>query len=359
MNRRLGRNHFRRALLFLPVGLLMGLLLPSCEVTGLQDTRRPILDGLGQVVRLQFDWSQSGLAPSATGVASVWFFPIDGDAPRVLRTNRERDSIYLPPNVYHVLAFDGTEDYGDHAYIAFRGMSSYETFEAYAKPLALSSRFAPRAAEFPDPAYTPGLLAVARDTIEVARRTNGSEPPSFTFAPRPATGTLTITAHLKDMIYTAESGHALSIGGMAAGVMLATGRPTTEPVTHYAPLNHRTFDVDEAGNSTTDGSMWATLPIFGLSGAGSNYLQLSFILRDSNSEQIDEFVVERDVTGHFNQAGAGGVNVQMAIVLDLTVGLGQETWDPPIVAPYAPPGGSGFVVDVGGWGPIIDIGQQL
>jgi hypothetical protein len=344
-------------LLLLPLALL---LLHACEVTGLQDTRRPILDGLGQVVRLQFDWTQSGLDHNATSVATIWFFPTDGSTPRVLRTNHERDSIYLPPDTYHVLAFDGTEDYGDHPYIAFRGTTTYQTFEAYAKPLPISPRFTPRAMDFPDPAYTPGIFAVARDTIQIHRRTGTASAPTFTFTPRPITGTLTVTAHIKDLIYTAESGHALSISSMAAGVNLATGRPTPQPITHYAVLNHRTFDTTPDGTPTPDGTLAATLTIFGLSGISPNNLQFSIILRDSHNDQIDEFIVERDVTGHFNQATIdGGINIQMAIALDLTIGIGTDPWDPPIIAPYAPPGGSGFTVDIGGWGPIVDIGQQL
>jgi hypothetical protein len=300
-------------------------------------------------VRVCLDWSESQLDDYETGVASVWFFPEAGGEAKILKTNLTLDSIFLPRGVYRVLAFNGTAQSGSHPYLEFRGTNRYDTFEVYAKRLSPQARFASSVSDGESVSYTPDILSVARDTvyIEPFRQMGGGQVVRLT--PRPVTGVMRVVVRILDMKYTAASGNALAISGMAEGVFLATGRTGAAATTHYSALSYRTFEV-ENGLETPNGTMSAAFTTFGLpAGDSENVLLLSFVLRDGSL-----YPVERNVTGKFTRQDG---DTESGLPFELFLNVGFDGF--PVVIPEAPPGDAGLGAGVDDWGPTIDIFQEI
>lgn len=334
---------------------ILSQILVSCEVTGLQDTRRPIENLYNRVCLIvNLDWSQSMLDDQDFEVATVWFFPEDGGIPRVMRTNERTDSIYLDPGVYHILAFNGTENASSHPNLSFTGTNAYNRFEVDVNTLSRSesSLFGLRVVEQQDAAYPPDLLSAARDTIELVRLQNTTY--EVTLQPRPVTAVLTVIAHIQNMNYTASGGHLLSVSGMAKGAYLASLNMSSSPVTHIVLLNNRAFGE---GGQANNGTMSARLFMFGFPVEywdGENILQLSFTLIDGSI-----FKVERNVTGRFKRDNSVA-GFPLALILEIGGDEDDCDCNLPIIIPEVDGNSDGgFQADVDNWGPDVIIHHEI
>jgi hypothetical protein len=364
--------------------LLACILFASCEVTGIDNTRRLIIDEQKKVmVRVMLDWSRAELeteTPDGRVMGSVWFFPEDGGEPSTLNTDETLDSIPLLPGAYRILAFNGLLSPDTRSnelvsssfrYIGFRGTKSYDTFEAYCRnPLELMPRFAPSLSK-DAPTSSPEALAVdhyrsgTRDgnmdeatsdgvfrvTAEMA---NQGIRPTLEFIPRRITSSIHLTVHVENLANAASQGGAnvASISGLAGSILLSTGDPKPNPptpTTHYFTINHRKYYEDSATNGTVEGFCYT----FGMApedAAGNDgnptyqVLDIYFTLRDG--AQYEK--ITRDITGRFSK------NEQtLQAILEITVGAKRLGEDDIIRLPETQdPGGDGsaFDPDVLEWG---------
>jgi hypothetical protein len=329
----------------IPACCLLAVLLCSC------DDRRDILEEASSFgyVRVRIDWTQAGIDPNG---ASVYFFPRDGSQPRGLWTNHTLDSLYLPVGVYSVLMFN--ERTTEHAGIAFRGTDAYDTFEAYAVPESALPEFMSRGTETPrvsDAVSDPDILAAAHmDRFELTRSmTRNGAGPLLEFSPARVTAGVRVTVRISGLQYldrSISSGGSLS--GMAGGVMLSTGEPTSASVTQYFPFLRTVLDE----SSDTSGTMLTVFSSFGPAGmsrqalskdglAATNMLGLQFHLRNGTTWSPDL----REVTGRFERA---------ELDIDLKIGYNRWEGDTIVTLPYVPPADGMFDADVNGWGDSHD-----
>jgi hypothetical protein len=357
-------------------------LLCSCEVTGWQDTRRPIEDeeAFRVTVRVRLDWRQSALAPVTTDgriIASVWFFPEEaGQPPYVLTTDEVLDSIPLPPGDYRILAFNGLLDYnatrdeqtgGSFRNIGFRGMDRYETFEAYCTtPLTLPDDLRSRAEDDPSaPMAAPEALAADHyrneATGDVLRLTTDMVDKgikqTLDFAPERLIEMLQIVVHVKNLVSAdkAPGANVASIGGLAGSVRLASGeRGMTPPVAHYFTVNDRKYDEGSQTDGTLRGECLTFSRAEDLTGAqpagNRNMLSLRLKLREDGNQFV---MFERDVTGRFTRDGE--YTDELRLMLD--IGTGDPGDDFIELPDTQEPGGSGsgFDADVDEWGDKVTI----
>jgi len=151
----------------------------------------------------------------------------------------------------------------------------------------------------------------------------------------------------------AEGASVASVGGLAGGLLLATGQPSgapPAPVCHYFTINHRKYDEGSATDGTVEGWCYT----FGIVPSGANgparqTLDIYFTLRDGTSLEA----ISRDVTGCITRD-------EQAIQLCLRVEAGGRILGPEDVIrlPDTPdPGGDGSAIDakVNEWGQELNI----
>jgi hypothetical protein len=327
-------------------------LLALCTLLAGCDTRRDIFDDRGVWVRIEADWTPSGILPEGT---SIYLFGQEtGEPVGQLLTNDlhdgiTRDSIKLHAGHYSLLVFNETER--SHDYISFRGTDRYHTAEAYTNPLELpaNSRYAQYAATLMSaPVHTTAsssdVLAAAHiDRFEVDYDMIRDQVcPPLQFTPQRLSVTVEVIIHVQNMhsLHTGRQ-QAGALNNMAGGVFLSTDAPNDVPATHWFALSTAAFDPD-----TKNGTLRATFGSFGALDTGSNALWLSFLLRDDT-----EYTVERDVTAQLHRA-----TTTPERRLTVEIGLALTDDDPPIVLPDIPADDGGmFEVDVGDWDDNTDI----
>jgi hypothetical protein len=309
------------------------------------DTRRDIFDDGGVWVRIEVDWTQSGIHPEGT---SIYLFSQDtGEQTALLLTNDiqgnlTRDSVKLHAGRYSLFVFNETER--SHDYISFRGTDHYHTAEAYVNPFELpaGSRYADAVAQLSASAHTvvaaSEVLAAAHiDGFEVDYEMIRSQArPLFRLTPKRLSAVVDVIIHLQRMNSLHDGGQQVgTINNMAEGVFLATDAPNAVPATHWFALTPTAFDP--ATNSGTLRAAFATFGTLNTEAAG-NILSLYFLLRNGA-----EYLIEREVTGMLHR---GETMPESRLTVEIGLGL---TDDPLIVLPEIPGDDGIFEVDVGDW----------
>jgi hypothetical protein len=299
-------------------------------------------------VHVRINWDTAHLDPNG---ASVYFFPKEGGTPYVLWTNYTSDSLYLPAGNYSALVFN--ERVSEHDNIAFRGTHTYETFEVYALTELSTPDFLRYQAQVnPEMSKTtkvsvstlpPDVLAVANmDLVSITQAmVQDNNGPVLEFTPRRVTAELQVTVRISGLQYAAFAASCGgSLSGMTAGIMLATGQPTTAQTTQYFTFRHAEFDA----GSDDQGFMQTTFNTFGP--CNTNWLWMQFLLRDGAIFMPD---ADRNVTGRFEYS---------ADRIRLFLSAGQLRWekDDPVVLPYAEPDEGMFRVELNDWadGEVFD-----
>lgn len=300
-------------------------------------------------VTLIADWSQSGLDGESQHGATAMFYPTDGSAPvTVLMGDRTRQTVRLKEGTYNVILFN--RSFNDFSGIAFRGMESYQTLEAYSKNIETrNDGFTRVVTRSPDDlavdriegfSITFDMLgnyaAAAQSRIKNTTKseTETTAPCQLCFSPRKLTQEIAVKIRIKGIqnIRTATC----TLGGMAESVFLATGNSSTTMVAQEVELGRPVLDP----GSASEGTMTGTFNVFGFNEDLLQEMNLTAQLRDG----------ETDFTGNLgnlnvNRTEEGGVvSITIDVTCDGTV---------PEVPPEGGDGG-GFDIDVDGWGDDVN-----
>ncbi|MDR0295597.1 MAG: DUF5119 domain-containing protein [Prevotellaceae bacterium] len=302
------------------------------------------------------DWSISGASLERMHRASVWLFPLNGNAPLEFRLERDLtyQEISVPIGTYSVLVFNETVEANDWDAIVFSGTNRYETFAAMGISDAVRG-FYTRSEDLPllknpDPLAAWSLnrfevtLEMLNRTREIVRSYSPSyrdmlisEVPDLTIVkPLPRFERIQITAYVTNLYSSMQV--TGTIDGMAAGVYMVSGEMVPASAAHAFILNARVYD-----NNEKDGTTTRTFNIFGrLHGLTTQHLMnLDFLLVDGTLHPREEF----DVTQLLITRTDLIVNTHI-----INVGYDNNNGDHLIELPDM---GMGAGISVDGWDEIV------
>lgn len=301
-------------------------------------------------ITLTVDWSQSGLdnMDDAAHGATAVFYPIDSGEPKIfLMGNYSREVVRLQQGVYNVILFN--RSFTDFSHIAFRGNERYDMLEAYSKNTET------RLEEMTDTRVvtaSPEKLAAA--TVEGFEVTedmlgNYSQTTFGRSASTEATDDERCTLHFVPQKRTREVVAVIrveglnnvrsakcSLQGISESVFLATGKTSGRSVTQEFSLSHPVFDEGSPFNGTLTGKF----NVFGIDFTENHRLHLEAQLVDGKTVFADSY---DDVKVTEKDNGEGGVTVYVEVTTNKV----------PDVEPEGS-SGSGFDVDVDGWGDEVN-----
>ena len=326
--------------------LCVSILLVSCE-------RRDLTYYEVSEITLTADWNDSGLDDKEQKYgATVVFYPRNGGEPKIfMMGDRSGDAVRLPMGVYDIIVFN--RSFNDFSNIAFRG-NSYETLEAYARKVETrvdkKTRVETRTIiSSPDELAAATLkgFTVTEDMLgNYSQTTYGRTAPSRSseetpdglyhlhFVPKKLTREVSAVLHIEGLNNIRSA--TCRLGGVAESIFLATGKTSANTVTQeFTPSN-----PEFSPGSPFNGTLSCEFEIFGLNVIDNNNLHLDALLVDGKTE------FEGDCTNvkiTENDDGTGSV----------TLILEASTEKVPDVKPEGG-AGSGFDVDVDGWGNEIN-----
>lgn len=298
-------------------------------------------------ITLTADWSQSGLDEKEVNYgATAVFYPHGGGEPKVfLLGDRSGDVIRLPEGVYDALLFN--RSFNDFSNIAFRGNGGYRTLEAYARKMETRQDGSTRTI-----ASSPDELAVATlegFTVTEDMLGNYSHTTYGRAGTRPATGTTAeggpfticftprkLTREVVAVLHVEGLNNVRSVtcrlDGVAESVFLATGEASANTVTQeFTPS-----DPQFTPGSPFDGTITGTFEVFGFDTQSGHSLHIDALLVDGKTHFTENYdrvkVTETD-------------NGEGTFILRVEVSTSKV----PDVKPEGG-SGSGFDVDVDGWG---------
>ena len=265
--------------------------------------------------------------------------------------DRSGDAVRLPMGVYDIIVFN--RSFNDFSNIAFRG-NSYETLEAYARKVETrvdkKTRVETRTIiSSPDELAAATLegFTVTEDMLgNYSQTTYGRTAPSRSseetpdglyhlhFVPKKLTREVSAVLHIEGLNNIRSA--TCRLGGVAESIFLATGKTSANTVTQeFTPSN-----PEFSPGSPFNGTLSCEFEIFGLNVIDNNNLHLDALLVDGKTE------FEGDCTNvkiTENDDGTGSI----------TLILEASTEKVPDVKPEGG-AGSGFDVDVDGWGNEIN-----
>lgn len=332
----------------LSVLLFLCLTLSGCD-------RRELTYYESAEITLTVDWSKSGLADeegAARGATAV-FYPTDGGEPQIfLMGNYSHEAVRLPEGVYNVILFN--RSFTDFSNIAFRGNGGYETLEAYNKHIETRTD-----GEGETRTVTGSPEKLASAAVEGFRVTedmlgNYSQSTYGKSGYAASAGDDRCTLHLVPEKRTCEviavirveglnniRSATCRLDGISESVFLATGKVSGQTVSQEFLLGHPVYDEGSPFNGTLTG----TFNVFGIDFTDTHRLHLEAKLVDGKtvftSDYNDVKVTEKD-------NGEGVITIYVEATTDKI----------PDVEPEGG-GGSGFDVDVGGWGEEVNTDVPL
>lgn len=273
MNRMLERmNH-----VLLAVAVLAVLSLTSCEHKDLcydhyHNTK----------IQVVFDWKN---APDATPeTMRLYLFPIDGGRPRTYEFIDYRGGhVNVPAGRYKALCVNS-----DTESVLYRGIDSFDSFEAYAPDgvLSVGAFLVPRAegtseervAKLPDRLYSARLDDL---TVELSK-----ENQTVTLYPELSVCRYRVEIrNVSNLQYVSSDGIAGSLSGMSGGLLVGRNELTSAPVT--VP-----FEVISDGVST----LTADFLTFGQTGSsGPAHKLVIYVIMSDGSKNYYTFDVTRQV----------------------------------------------------------------
>lgn len=301
-------------------------------------------------ISIHVDWSQSGLDEEESNYgATLVFYPRGGGEPKVfLLGDRSGDRIRLPEGVYDAVLFNRSFD--DFSNIAFRGNDVYATLEAYARQIETCWDGDTRTESRVIATSPNGLAAATVEDFRVTEEMLGnysqtdygrvksapaiegekSDPFTIRFAPRKLTREVMVVLHVEGLSNIRSA--TCHIDGVAESVFLATGKTSATTITQeFTPTNS-----EFAPDSPFDGTLTGTFQVFGLNTDGDHRLHIDALLVDGKTHFTEDYdkvkVTEKD-------------NGKGVLILHVDVSTGKI----PDVEPEGG-SGSGFDVDVDGWG---------
>lgn len=261
----------------LAVAVLAVLLLTSCEHKDLcydhyHNTK----------IQVVFDWKN---APDATPeTMRLYLFPIDGGRPRTYEFIDYRGGhVNVPAGRYKALCVNS-----DTESVLYRGIDSFDSFEAYAPDgvLSVGAFLVPRAegtseervAKSPDRLYSARLDDL---TVELSK-----ENQTVTLYPELSVCRYRVEIrNVSNLQYVSSDGIAGSLSGMSGGLLVGRNELTSAPVT--VP-----FEVISDGVST----LTADFLTFGQTGSsGPAHKLVIYVIMSDGSKNYYTFDVTRQV----------------------------------------------------------------
>ena len=261
----------------LAVAVLAVLLLTSCEHKDLcydhyHNTK----------IQVVFDWKN---APDATPeTMRLYLFPIDGGRPRTYEFIDYRGGhVNVPAGRYKALCVNA-----DTESVLYRGIDSFDSFEAYAPDgvLSVGAFLVPRAegtseervAKSPDRLYSARLDDL---TVELSK-----ENQTVTLYPELSVCRYRVEIrNVSNLQYVSSDGIAGSLSGMSGGLLVGRNELTSAPVT--VP-----FEVISDGVST----LTADFLTFGQTGSsGPAHKLVIYVIMSDGSKNYYTFDVTRQV----------------------------------------------------------------
>lgn len=323
-------------------------LLASCE-------RRELTYYNTAEITLTVDWSQSGLdnAEEAAHGATAIFYPAHGGEPKTfLLGNYSQETVRLPQGVYNIIVFN--RSFTDFSNIAFRGSDGYETLEAYNKKTdtpAAGKKGIRTVTAHPEKlaAATVTDFAVTQDMLgNYTRTTAGKATYSATaddenhplhLIPQKRTSEVVTVIRVEGLNNIRSA--VCRLDGISESVFLATGEVSGQNISQAFALVNPVFDEGSSRNGTLTG----TFNVFGIDFSHNHRLHLEAQLVDGKTVFTGDYdnvqITEKD-------NGKGVITIYVETTTDKI----------PDVEPDGT-SGSGFDVDVDGWGNEVDADVPL
>ena len=323
---------------------LLLLMLCSCE-------RRELTYYEVSEITVIADWDDSGLNENEQQYgATIIFYPRDGGESKIFKMgDRSGEVVRLPMGVYDAVIFN--RSFNDFGNISFRGTDAYRTLEAYARKVETreedGSRTENRTIVSSPDELAAGTLegfTVTEDMLgNYSQTTYGRATPSRTTEDTPDKDVFTVRLYPKKL--TREVLAVLHVEGLnnirsstcrlegvSESVFLVTGEVSAHTVTQE--FNPSTSEF--IPGSPFNGTLTGRFEVFGLRTSGEHHLHLDALLVDGETRYTADYerveVEEKD-------NGGGEIYLQVEVTTEKI----------PDVKPDGG-SGSGFDVDVDGWG---------
>lgn len=263
-------------------------------------------------ITINIDWSKAGLpAEEAAYGATALFYPAEGGKPKiVLMGNRASSKARMEVGHYRVVVFNRSFD--DFGGIAFRGIDSYETAEAYLKDVVDRANASRVVTESPE-ALAIGRMADFEVTEEMLgnygplivgkREVTGIAARSMLdLSPQPATQQVELKLDIPGLNNIRAA--VCTIDALPQSLKLATGEFSEPAISQQFELGERSYE----SGSSTNGYMKGSFICFGLASEVPYTLHLKALLVDGKTifEQTFESVTIEETPD-----GGGGTNVQI------------------------------------------------
>ena len=301
-------------------------------------------------ITLTVDWSQSGLddEEGAAHGATAVFYPTDGGEPKIfLMGNYSQEAVRLPEGVYDVIVFN--RSFTDFSNIAFRGNEGYETLEAYSKNIETradgknGTRTVTGSPEKLASVAVKGFTVTEDMLGNYSQTTYGKSAYSATVEDDrcalhlvPEKRTREVVAVIRVEGLNNIRSATCRLDGIAESVFLATGRGSGQTASQEFPLSHPVFDE----GSPFNGTLTSTFNVFGVDFSESHHLHLEARLVDGKTVFTGDYdnvkVTEKD-------NGEGIITIYVEATTDKIPDVKPEGGS-----------GSGFDVDVDGWGDDVN-----
>lgn len=301
-------------------------------------------------ITLTVDWSQSGLddEEGAAHGATAVFYPTDGGEPKIfLMGNYSQEAVRLPEGVYDVIVFN--RSFTDFSNIAFRGNEGYETLEAYSKNIETradgknGTRTVTGSPEKLASVAVKGFTVTEDMLGNYSQTTYGKSAYSATVEDDrcalhlvPEKRTREVVAVIRVEGLNNIRSATCRLDGIAESVFLATGRVSGQTASQEFPLSHPVFDE----GSPFNGTLTSTFNVFGVDFSESHHLHLEARLVDGKTVFTGDYdnvkVTEKD-------NGEGIITIYVEATTDKIPDVKPEGGS-----------GSGFDVDVDGWGDDVN-----
>lgn len=323
---------------------LLLLALCSCE-------RRELTYYEVSEITVMADWNDSSLNEEEQQYgATAIFYPRDGSEVKIFRMgDRSGEVVRLPIGVYDVVIFN--RSFNDFGNISFRGANAYRTLEAYARKVETrkddTSRTETRVIVSSPDELAVGTLegfTVTEDMLgNYSQTTYGRATPSRTaeatsdketfivrLQPKKLTREVVAVLHVEGLNNIRSA--TCRLEGVAESVFLATGEVSPHTVIQEFTPSTSGF----VPGSPFNGTLTGTFEVFGFWASGNHHLHLDALLVDGRTRYTDDYsqveVEEKD-------NGGGEIFLQVEVTTEKIPDVKPEGGS-----------GSGFDVDVDGWG---------
>ena len=341
-----------RPFVFLFKNKLLGILCILCGMALCSCERRDLTYYEVSEITLTADWSRAGLGEEEKDYgATVIFYPQDGSEPKVfLMGERTGDVVRLPEGTYRIVLFNRSFD--DFSNLSFRGREGYETLEAHARKVDTrmdgTGRTETRTIVGPPDALAAATIegfTVTEDMLGNYSHTDygrsgksrmteksgvGEDRYALHFIPKKLTREVIAKIHIKGLNNVRSA--TCRLDGVAESVFLASGKISPQTVTQEFRLADPQFDE----GSPFDGIMTSTFEVFGIRLCDHCSLHLEALLADGKTVFTSDYT---DAKVSELENGDGTISVYVELATDKIPDVKPEGGS-----------GSGFDVDVDGWG---------